>query len=411
MIPRGNSKRTATAKAGTIVVRGGAGLSRRQAASIRSGGEQFPPLPKRPTLSLVTRVPSDRAVLRKFTDAVQPRLNEAMRGKASNPYLNMVINPFEAEGHRYPDDTIVPTAMVKLARSSTFTVDSTGSASGFMSVLGWKVRDYAAGPPAAYTIMLPSNIGTYSLGDYGSPQSAWRAVDYTDRTLALAVRVRVMGLPTSSFLPSGTLYFLQYQPGEIFGSFDTEAECVNAVTARKGFSITLAEIGKLGQIHCPYLPQGPMSYVFSGSNASGADGSVAAQPSTTVVSPNGGIIVVGYGLQTGTVLRFDYAHHVEYIPGQSSAGLIETRVQLPSVADREYISHGAQSVMQSIAGGTSAMDLAPIVVPHVIRGGGVGTSAPFGSSVSSASSTVGSIVDTLSGATTAATALARMFGY
>ncbi len=325
----------------------------------------------------------------------------------------MVVNPFESEGCRYPDESIVPTGLVRLQTSTTLTTAAPGS---ILTVLNWKVRDATAGGAGTghATIIPAFNIGGSIVNsDYGVPQAAWRPLVAIDRTLAAAIRVRLMGLPVSTFVPSGTLYFLQYQPGEALGSFDTETECIQAVVARKGFSLTLAEIAKLGAIHVPYLPQGPMSYVFSQSNsipASGyPDSDTVIGPVSSVVAPNGGLVVAGFGLQSGVVLRFDYSHHVEYIPQVASAGLIETKVELPSASAREFIAKDSQAVISVTAGGTSSSDLVPLIKgQHVIRGGPAPRN-PFGS-VSSGLSTLDSMVSTMSGLLGTAGKLGALFG-
>jgi hypothetical protein len=316
----------------------------------------------------------------------------------------MVVNPFDAYSHRYPDETIIPTGLVKFNKAITYTVNSDGATNGFATILNWKVRDATGG---AYTIFGPWPFaGSASASDYGTPQSSWRALDTIDRTLAAAVRVRLLGLPDSSYLPTGTLYFLQYQPGEVLGSFDSESECVAAVTAKRGFSLTTAEIARLGAVHIPFLPQGPMSFLFSASNAADAD-SASTLADTSVVSPNGGLVVVAFGVKSDTSFRFDFTHHVEYVPGVGSAGLIETRVEMPSVVEREKISNGSQQVISAIAGGTSATDLVPIT--HRISGGGPGSSAPFGAQASSIGSTMSTMLDVLSGAAPVIQALSKVF--
>lgn len=247
-----------------IVVRGGAGLSRRQLAALRAdGGVQFPPLPA----SLVTR-PKDLS-LASYANGIAERAG-AIRG--ASPYLRMLINPFDATSRRYPDESIVPTGVVHLTTSNTYTVDASAASVGFYTFLNWKLRTASGTSPFHATYYPPIPFGgTITYADYGGPQSSWAALSAVDRTLACAVRARLVGLPTSTFVPSGTLYFIQYQVGEGRLVFDTEAECIQAVTAKKGFSVTVAELARLGAVHIPYLPQGPMSYVFSATNSDAAD--------------------------------------------------------------------------------------------------------------------------------------------
>jgi hypothetical protein len=277
----------------------------------------------------------------------------------------MLLDPFSvSKGHRYPDETIVPTALVNLRRSDTYTVGAGGTVG---TALHWKLRA-ATGGVYVGTVAPPGT--SFSAGeaagvvsDYGTAQSSWSALTTVDRTLACGVRVRLVGLPTSTFLPSGTLYFLQIQSLEYTGAtFDTEAECIQAVTARRGFSITANELSKMDGAIAPYLPQGPMSFVFSDKDAPGASFSaVFAGAGGGAVSANGAVVVVGFGLQPGSVLRFDYCHHVEYIPSIPSAGLLEVAVEPPSAAARDGMARAAQIVQTNTMGRTDAASLKPFV--------------------------------------------------
>lgn len=292
-----------------------------------------------------------------------------VRGKAE-PYLAMLMDPqAKDKGVRYPDETIVPTSLVHLASSVTWEVPA--GANTVAAGLRWKCSQDSAGgldvDPIFPPIDIPSITGTTAWVDYGTPQTTWSSLSAVDRSLALGIRVRVVGLPTSTFLPSGTLYFLQMQMSEFGGlisSTGTEQDAIQAVLAGKGFSITVNELSKMDGVTLPYLPQGPMSYVFSDTNSeapASAGAGAAGAPASTVVSANGLLWIVGFGLQPGQTLRFDYAHHIEYIPRVTAAGLVATRVEAPDQSVREAISRGSQVVQSSLAGATSATNIKPLI--------------------------------------------------
>jgi len=74
-------------------------------------------------------------------------------------------------------------------------------------------------------------------------------------------------------------------------------------------------------------------------------------------------------------LRFDYAHHIEYIPTTAAAGLVATKVEPPSSAAREGIARASQLVQSHLAGATSATEVRAIAAP----GGGIaGVAAALG---------------------------------
>lgn len=321
--------------------------------------------------------------------------------REASDYLQMLVDPFSPKGHRYPDETIVPTALIRFSASTTYTVDAAAAASGFNATLCWKLRTAFNGPGGFdSTFTYPTtngNIPTYR--DYGAPQASWAAISTIDRTLACGIRVRHIGLPVSTFVPSGTLYFLQTQVGESTGAYSTESACIQAVTAMKGFSLTCAELSRLGgAVHIPYLPQGPMSYVFSAPTnaASGFPDNVNTIADQSVAA-NGNLFVIGFGLQAGVILRIDYAHHAEYIPGLAAAGLVETKVEMPSVDTREKIAHGTSTVLRTIGGGTSAASLS--LFPS--------GSSPFGGG---SGSTLGSMVESLMGFAGSATGVSFLNG-
>jgi hypothetical protein len=270
----------------------------------------------------------------------------------------MVLDPHSKDkGCRYPDETIVPTGLVHLASSFTYTVSE--GQSTLRTYLRWKCDVDNPGGVDTSPILTPDYIGsTYASVDYGSPQTTWANLSSIDRTLAAGIRVRLIGLPTSTFMPSGTIYFLQMQNVET--EIATETAAIQAVTAGKGFSVTVNELSKTDGVTLPYLPQGPMSFVFSDTNAE-APVTAGSATASTVVSANGLLYVYAFGLQAGQSFRIDYAHHIEYIPRATAAGLVATRVEAPSAEFRDAISRGAQVVQTSLAGATSMAKIRPVV--------------------------------------------------
>lgn len=310
----------------------------------------------------------------------------------------MLAHPFDRQrATRYPDETLVPTSMVHLASSYTYTAPSDKP---FATILRQKaLMAVPMNPPSGGynigTIGLPSqfvpgsgqqvpDLWSAGLIDYGQAQKQWTPLSVTDRTLACAIRARITGLPTSTFMPSGTLYFLQLQSRDLGSVYadstmstlgvqttgddimaNGESACIRAVEAGKGFSVTVAELGKESSLHIPFVPQGPMSFVFSDTNAAGAQvpggwapylnqqGAADQAPMSTVVSAPTTLVILGFGLQAGMQIRFDYAHHIEYIPSSGAAGLVETVTELPSHASREGISHGSHVLATSIQGQTT----------------------------------------------------------
>jgi len=280
-------------------------------------------------------------------------------------FMRMLLDPFDRDAAvRYPDDTIAPTALVHLASTMSYeTTDST-----FLA--GLSVKNVDLGPSTANyatPIVIPgaNNGPSYSrLADYGAQQQAWRSLDSIDRTLACGMRVKLVGLPNATFVPSGTLYFLQLQANEARNALATaltETTCIQAVNAGKGYSITSMDLMSVGGITIPYVPQGSISFDFSDSNALADHASIYNTALSQVQSAKPFLVVVGFGMSVGMVLRVDYAHHIEYVPTPQAAGLVATRSQPPSVAARESISSFASQIVEELFGSTNAKEISAIV--------------------------------------------------
>lgn len=367
------------------------GLSRRGQANLRKELRDAKAFPALPAAVPVKQLPKPPMAV-SYRDAAAVRGRDFATRDVSK-YASMMLNPFQKENAcRYPDETIVATGMVHLSRSLTTPVtpaqpgDMTANIYTALSVKAISnLVSFPAGAEIPFTISEPQMVHpgsspslTFSAATYGAQQTAWQATGtpgaYTalnaiDRTLACGIRVSLTGLPTSTFMPSGTLYFLQLQEYEFAAtvqSLSNEASAVAAVTAGKGFSCTVNELSQIGSIAIPYLPQGPMSFNFTDNHSytafgSGQNlGSVANMPSSSV-SALPRLVVMGYGLQVGVELRFEYSHHIEYVPVPSAAGLILTAIEPPSVDARQGIARAAQIVQSTITGRTTAKEVAPVV--------------------------------------------------
>jgi len=69
--------------------------------------------------------------------------------------------------------------------------------------------------------------------------------------------------------------------------------------------MTVNELSKLDGVILPFLPQGPMSFVFSDKDSLPAAAAGTSVSGSTVVSANPVLLIVGYGLEAGLKLRFD----------------------------------------------------------------------------------------------------------
>jgi len=294
----------------------------------------------------------------------------------------MVMNPLAKEFIcRYPDESLLPTALTHFTLSSTITLDApaSGHAESFRTFSAEKLLTLAA-PSVSGSTGGCLYLADDTQADYGTPHIAWAGgttqaggFSSIDRTLASCIRVRVVGLPTSTFLPSGSVYFLQLTNLEFDSTTQRlvtpggESVAMQAVAAGKGFCVTTNEISKSdGGITHFSLPFGPNSYVYSDTNMlkpalSGRGGNTetvfGGTGGSSALSSNGFIMVIGYGLQPGTVLRFDYAHVVEYVPTTSAAGVISTQLELPSMERRQDISLAIQKVNEVRAGSTSLQEV------------------------------------------------------
>jgi len=303
--------------------------------------------------------------------------------KAIEPYASALLDPFQKSCPRYPDETILPTAMMHLTSTINHTFQGVGSNNALITALNIKpIQESVPAPspysaPASWTIRTPTEFpaypapgATYAIvqnTDYGPQQASFVNVSSIDRTLAAGIKVSLTGLPPSTFLPSGTIYMLQLQETEFdyvwqqLGNVG-EAYAIQAVAAGKGFSLSTAELQSKRSAHIPYLPQGPMSFNFTDTNsfaaafAGAANDTLTAIPPSSVVSAAPKLVLVAFGMQSGITLRIEYSHHVEYVPFPNAAGLIQTENCPPSSVAREAIARTLQTASSNINGKSSLMD-------------------------------------------------------
>jgi len=364
-------------------------VSRSQAAKLKAmlSGVQFPPLPR--TATPIQRIPAQGLPRMDYLAAAKSRM-ELM--PVTKDYTRMLLDPFDqSHGVRYPDEAILPTAMTHFYTSTTYVVRGVSTV---YTGLDWKIQTPRlmtgstsnASLPGQFPVetggpIVPVDYGaqvlTYAGITPGSPAIAGSltALAVSDRTLAYGVRVRVTGLPSGASVATtanGRFYFLQIQAIETarFNSTTPESYAIAAVQAGKGFTCTAQEVylSPTGVSHVG-LPQGPMSFLFSDTNSLPAStagftnvnpaalDSAMTATSSGILSGCPELVILYYGGALGTTIQFDYAHHVEYIPGLAASGLVDIRNQPPSAAARESIARVAQAVDQRISGATSLAEM------------------------------------------------------
>lgn len=132
----------------------------------KRGPESFP------TLSRVPYNPPPSASAASYAAVASGRAG-ALSSKVG-PYLSMVLDPHSKDkGCRYPDETIVPTGLVHLAYSNTYTVAN--GESTLRTYLRWKCDIDNAGGVNTSPILLPDAVGAaFNSVDYGSPKRPGR---------------------------------------------------------------------------------------------------------------------------------------------------------------------------------------------------------------------------------------------
>lgn len=379
-------------------------------------------------------------------------------------YVDMIVNPWCGRLQRLPDVCISPTSMFKMFANRTYTVSGSatygtnlmfGCHSRLSNFSPYGVVSEAAqvnpsgGATAAYpvypyrpgNIMIPTQYFTGSAfraydgstpnsvwaDDYGTQQSDLCSWTSAYRTLAMAIRVRVVGLPPSQFMAPGKIYFAQVR-------WDTEdvpiTEQDYVVLEQKGrashvsldavrdagsktFFVTPDGPGKL-DFSSTFLPApGVYQYIPAGSDvrlgqrrflatsdigpaayAVNVNGTPNTPTLANCVAPYGASQFVGdgpdqanadttyllvatvFGAADNTVLEVDYAICGEFLPDKNAPPGIETAVQVPNsrALDEIYASAAVVSdlkaaMLQSAGDKTQIGLTAPSVfAPHGAHG-------------------------------------------
>jgi len=363
---------------------------------------------------LVRKGPASKAEAALY-DVAAPSSDYIGPGKNANGsllerYTTMLTNPWSGSMCRLPDVNIAPTCLAKFYANRTFTLTGENQDTAFVFGLNSRLGCYdtqapldnvsayypstsqTSVPPYTYapgTILSPQSVtgGVFSpltgspagpwSDDFGPEQTSTTSWVSSYRTLAMAVRVRVVGLPTGVFMAPGKLYFAQirYDASDMpvteqdFVVLERlgRATHVSLDAVREGGSKTFFAVpdsaDKFNLSSAFFLPPGvfPQNLLpgGGGQNYNGAGlrlfpgyaniqgervvipydaitdrtpASVAGTMDSTVADSTM-VIVCGVfgasGPSSGTVLEVNYGMVVEYIPSAFAPPGLETQVQLP----------------------------------------------------------------------------------
>lgn len=262
-----------------------------------------------------------------------------------------MTDPFNNFTSRYPDETIIPTAVSNLTNTVTYTATT----AQWATMLACNAAPLPIYQPAAFTGAAGGGWSPSTVS-FGANQTTLYGFTAATRVLAAGVRVRIAGLPTSTFMPAGTVYLLQleadssdafttYLDQTIVGGGETAA--INAVREGKGFCFTMQELVNSDGIHLPLLPRGPSSFLMNKPNLAG----YGAGSSLNMPQPM--LFAVCYGGQIGTVIKLDYVVHHEFIPNSGAGGLLPVAVVTPDTQGRDSIHKSAAQLGNNIGGQTS----------------------------------------------------------
>lgn len=361
------------------------------------------------------------------------------RGQSSHftvdKYIDALLNPWASPYLRLPDRVVVPTSLARFVKNSTITVVNT-ALNGSNLVFGisnrvscvsntttrpietGSITSVAAGvienvcyPYGPGSILSPLQWGAGAHVDprvsmdyrsYVPPSTAQTGVWGDDfgsamrttlpymaayRTISMAIRVRIVGLPPSQFMTPGKIYFAQVRNDHIdlpvteqdFSTLEAlgrashvSADAVRAAGSKtlywlpdgeqkfsmvssflpacgtfdagelSGGVITSAQGAGLRQFPTPAIAstrptdftRNIIPYRASGvSTDAGAPGFLyggsASSPDAVNADSSSILLMAYFGAADSVVLEVDYAHIVEYIPTQSAPGGVEALVQLP----------------------------------------------------------------------------------
>lgn len=370
-------------------------------------------------------------------------------GADVNRYVELLMNPWASSPVRLPDHVVVPTSLARFVANRTYTFSSTGTIGpNYLFGVSNRLNNYAPNVIGGGLPQGPNEIGqlmyavggsppvvspyTYSPGciltpgqwglggytnprvnmsfdlnkagpwsdDYGSTLSSSTPFMSAYRTLSLALRVRIVGLPAGVFMTPGKIYFAQVRCDNTDLPI-TEQDFANLEQHGRASHVSADAVREAGSKTLYYAPDGSQKFemttnflppcgIFapadlSGSPASSSQGQrwfpstggTGALPGTKPVdwsraiipyetrsdtsggagSPTTGptaasgnaldsnnadqttyLFMAYFGGQDGVVLEVDYATIIEYIPNRNAPGGVDAMVQLPdsSAMDRIF---------------------------------------------------------------------------
>lgn len=350
----------------------------------------------------------------------------ANAGHIVSDYVDMLVNPWSGKLCRLPDNCITPTSLFKQYANRTYTVaDTTGRGSTLLLACHSRLSNYSTTPPLAavgvsfqpgavrvsqyeYT---PGNIlkpqqykeigpssgftnadGSVTEGpwgdDYGPQQIDMCSWVASYRVLSMAIRVRIVGLPSGVFMTPGKVYFAQIRAEaedvplveQDFVVLEQKgrASHVSADAVReagsKTFFVTPDGANKF-EMSSTFLPA-PGVFTAVAGTAPLTDGIRRYASTVDLTGPNmtrnGApltladlvcpyytaqtvadgedqanadqtymLVVAFFGVQDGLVIEADYAMCGEYICDKNAPPGIETAVQVPNTRALDEIFAGA----------------------------------------------------------------------
>ncbi len=354
-------------------------------------------------------------------------------------YVDALLNPWSSPYLRLPDHVVVPTSLARFVKNSTWSLANTATDGGnFLFALCNRPSCAQNGPSeptdvGSSFISAGGSVGITAPYQYG-PGSIlnplqWGAGAYTDpraangmkangyvtsgptgtvwgddfgqsmrttlpymaayRCLSMAVRVRIVGLPTGQFMTPGKIYFAQVRcdnsdlpiTEQDFSTMEQlgRASHVSADAVRAAGSKTLFYVpdgqSKFNMVTsfmqpCGTFDAGEISNIANGQGAgfryfplsnvvsdfsraivpylasgvssdAGATTAAFVGQSSSIDSHNADsttyLVMAYFGAQDGVVLEVDYAQIIEYIPTKSAPGGVEAMVQLPDSASMDSV--------------------------------------------------------------------------
>lgn len=358
------------------------------------------------------------------SDSLAPSANYAKNGNTLvSDYVDMVVNPWCGKTIRLPDCAIVPTATFSFRANRTYKLANTeppvDNGSNFLFGMHSRMCSYKKQPAASITqyqgivaapvatydytpgcIMTPVQYGSGANfvtfdgsapagvwgDDFGTEQSVMQTYVAEYRVLAMAMRVRIVGLPASQFMAPGKIYFAQPR----WNSEDvpiTEQDFVNMERVGRASHVSLDAVRQSDsksifvsadgptkfEMTSSFLPSpgyvvipaggGGSRLQFPGLDLTGATYPLSSQIAPYYASPDvyDGpemanadqtymLVVAVFGTQSGIVIEVDYATSGEMVPTKGAPSGVETVVQVPnSVAmDNIYASSAVLSSLKPV---------------------------------------------------------------